>query len=258
MNYSFLTIKNIGLNLMDSHLSLSPYNSLLSFKSATDKAVSKQMVLQTLGQCLIEHEMQYVFGIHLLHNHFELEEGESLTRAFSLDSIRLMPTKSTNVSSYVWKIQTNGVQAVEFFTPDQNTARLEKASYDLEEGEYAHAVSCLYAILAENDCEDIFGLALLSNVFFSLEDGKVLNESHSDERELLVSMQNNDSLDTIDSRVATVWAFSSGKMKVAQACGACDNDTDITISIGGGCPPPPPSDDKNDDTDSDDSSSGDD
>lgn len=95
------------------------YNSLPSIMDAGTnlKPADISLLTTTIGQVFVKHEVQNLFGITLLHNHFSLDENEILVNIGSV----AVPWKTTSLAGQLrdvkgsaWRFTEQGVAPYEF------------------------------------------------------------------------------------------------------------------------------------------------
>lgn len=99
--------------------SVQRYNSLPNIADAGINLTSADIALltTTIGQVFVKYEVQYLFGIILLQNHFSLDESEILVNVGSV----AVPWKTTSraeqlrdVKGSAWRFTEQGVAPYEF------------------------------------------------------------------------------------------------------------------------------------------------
>ena len=95
------------------------YNSLPSIADAGTSMKPEDIALftSTIGQVFVKHEVQNLFGIILLHNHFSLDADEMLVNIGSVAvpwKTSSLATKLRDVRGSAWRFTEQGVAPYEF------------------------------------------------------------------------------------------------------------------------------------------------
>lgn len=95
------------------------YNSLPSIADAGTSLKPEDIAIltSTIGQVFVKHEVQNIFGIILLHNHFSLDVDEMLVNIGSVAvpwKTSSLATQLRNVRGSAWRFTEQGVAPYEF------------------------------------------------------------------------------------------------------------------------------------------------
>ena len=191
------------INKYDSRV----FSNLLDFHIVEKLFNGKDFLVEELGSVIIEHNMEKVVGVSLLHKHFELNINEKLVRCFLNNKMKISPKVSFFIEAipYMWAFSKNGLFPIEFLEESNATS---KFSIDVNEL-YRNRVFLqdFRQKLEKLGLEGIFGLSLIPHSLFSFEEDEVLIETDNiSQRVLTISVCKNKDLKKMKS-VRTLWTF---------------------------------------------------
>jgi hypothetical protein len=189
------------------------FAALPDFRQAKESLSVHRDKIKLLGDVICRHELHDVFGVNLLHQHFELYEDEHMVkrRDRDLNQAYIQPEKIQKESvGYFWKpsiVRGSFVyQPTEFFTVEDQPDGLA----DMSEiyGKAPEFFTDFANVLYELELHNVFGLALLHEAYLDLEEDHVKLETTDDiQRRLWADVVHRRELD-LSETTQTLWTFT--------------------------------------------------
>ncbi|KXN92373.1 hypothetical protein AN958_08092 [Leucoagaricus sp. SymC.cos] len=206
------------------------YNTLPTVDIADEHAERLSSVRQKLSNLLQEYQLQNVFGIRLVHKHFDMLEGElpvfSRIPVTGVTPVIIMrPLPSSNLSQYTPKnflVHHENLIPYEFST---STSRIDISQYQ-------HFIDRVVKVITEENANHIFGL-----VAFPDEDSDdALSEFELPELRTTVMVPPSllPSAGTT-KEIPTNWKAPHGYSPTATVAAYCGSRSDKHVKVSGYC-----------------------
>jgi hypothetical protein len=198
--------------------SVSSFNQVPDYWDIKEQSSWLESNSSVFGELICRHGLQDVFGIGLLHRHFELHSNERLIRNYtsSTYSIAIGRTcQEAAVAPYLWKINVSDDSSVSYlpleFCDLSNLPHIEKLAH----AHWAHATRKAsffheFAILLRDyeALDRVTLVALFQRDAFNLRPGQTLSEE-THERNRIITLEVRDDVSQLMSdSVKTSWWFS--------------------------------------------------
>jgi Chaperone of endosialidase len=231
---------NGGWLMLSAEFVTKRFQSLLDFNDALVAQSSiGEKVIWKLGQIICFYDLEKLFGVALLHKHFDLFEGEQLVRRF-FDKRGTIKPEGASISNVpcIWGFDvtaTPSIFALEFANADFNPEAL--AAVDQLEQSRGF-VETFSRCLRQHGAHELYGLgSLFGTDIIAPASNESIIELPESKRELKLERISLSELRRTDS-AKTLWIFSKHYMEGSVACPRStpgDKDAESDTLIGTHC-----------------------
>jgi hypothetical protein len=202
----------------EEHVPVRPYDPdvfdrLSLFRTAKILLVHNYDRIKLLGDVIVSHQRHHLFGISLLHKHFDLHHDEIIVR--HIDAPRRVAhiwpaSRHTDAVPYLWKALRDARGRLQF-APLEFVRRVdarESEAVDLTQSE--PFLTAIANALAERDLLDVFGIATTSLMRIPLAHHELLVETTDSENRKLTITPMHRSEVQVAELTETFWTFTPG------------------------------------------------
>jgi hypothetical protein len=199
--------------------SVQPYNPdvfdrLNLFRTAKTLLSRHKGSIGDLGGVIIDHQLHHIFGVSLLHKHFDLHPDEILVR--NIDIARRTAhsgpvSRHAEAVPYLWKALRDSGGRLRF-APLEFVRSRDVLSYEVDLTQHASFLTAISRALADRDLLDVFGISTTNIRNIPLRPDELMVETTDSEKRKLTITPASRADVKIDELTETFWTFTPGPL----------------------------------------------
>lgn len=214
----------MGLITLSGSYAQRNYNLLWSIEDV-DAALNSDSLNRFLGEVgdlFREYEVPVLFGVCLLHKHYNLEDDEypveffeRLVQGPALVTKAVTSLPQGGVQANRWKVMENGIEPMEFSTSSCLPLGVDTELKSISSNFFIS----LYCLLKEHEYDGLIGFCVVERPFYSARshDEVALEASDSSEKANIVTIEPRSSVDG-GKYIETSWQFPWHEVQAAVMC----------------------------------------
>jgi hypothetical protein len=188
------------------------FDRLNLFRTAKTLLSRHKGSISDLGGVIIDHKLHNVFGVSLLHKHFDLHHDEVLVR--NIDSARRIAhsgpvSRHVEAVPYLWKALRDPGGRLRL-APLEFVRRHDVLSYEVDLTRHASFLTAIARALAERNLLDVFGISTTNIRNIPLGPHELMVETTDSEKRRLTITPMPRADVKIDDLTETFWTFIPG------------------------------------------------
>jgi hypothetical protein len=190
------------------------FDRLNLFRTAKTLLSRHRGTIRELGAVILDHQVHNIFGVSLLHKHFDLHDDEILVRNIDIArrSAHSGPvSRHAEAVPYIWKAVRDPGGRLRF-APLEFVRKRDVLSLEVDLTQHASFLAAIARALAEQDLLDVFGISTTNIRNIPLgSDELMLETTDSAKRKLTITPTHRADV-KIDELTETFWTFIPGPL----------------------------------------------
>jgi hypothetical protein len=189
------------------------FDRLNLFRTAKALLSRNKAYITNLGDVFVNHQMHNIFGVSLLHKHFDLHYDEILVRTIDVRrrvAYSRPASRHTEAVPYLWRALRGPDGRLRFAPLEFVRSADVRGFHVVDLTQHASFLTAVAGALAERDLLDVFGISTMNIRKISLGPDELMVETtDSEKRRLTITPVHRSEIATTEV-TETFWTFSPG------------------------------------------------